>query len=420
MRTAIVSGALANKPMNGGNAWSRLSWVLGLRQLGFDVWFIEQIRCDTCTDAAGNVAAFEQSINREYFRTVMSQFGLSHHSALICEDAELIHGPPLRQLAALVRNACLLFNLGGHLTHPELSRCNGPKIYFDDDPGYTQFWHAAGQLGARLLGHDFFFTIGENVGAEDCAIPTGNISWRRTRPPVVLDEWPVCAPPINGQPATRRNSGTGPGLPMTCAAATAHDRPPATIRFTTVASWRGAYGPVQFGGRTYGLKAHEFRKYIALPRCSGRNQFEIALQIHGSDQADLDALVANGWRVADPRCLAASPDAFRRYVQTSAAEFSVAQGIYVDTNSGWFSDRTVRYLASGRPALIQDTGFSRYYPVGDGLLAFRTMDEALDGVVQISTSYAKHCRAARRLAEQYFDAAKVVGSLIEEIGFKSP
>jgi hypothetical protein len=172
-------------------------------------------------------------------------------------------------------------------------------------------------------------------------------------------------------------------------------------------------------GKTYGLKAHEFRKFIDVPRRAGRD-FEIALQIHPQDKKDLDALLAHGWTISDPRQAADSPAAFRGYVQNSSAEFSVAQGVYVDTNSGWFSDRTVRYLASGRPALVQDTGFSRNYPVGEGLLAFRTVDEALAGAESIVLDYRKHCRAARRIAEEYFDSGKVLRRLTTDIGLDLP
>src|SRR5262249_13579120 len=162
------------------------------------------------------------------------------------------------------------------------------------------------------------------------------IRWRRTRQPVVLDQWSLSCTPESD-------------------------------RFTTVASWRGPFGPVEYGGKLYGLKLHEFRKFIELPRRS-RRTFEIALDIHEADANDRPNLESHGWRLVDPRVTAGDPEAFRRYIQASAAEFSVAQGIFVDTNSGWFSDRTVRYLASGKPALVQETGFSRNLPVGVGLV----------------------------------------------------
>jgi hypothetical protein len=385
MGIAIVSGALANKPWNGGNAWTRLSWVSGLRRLGFEPVFVEQIGQSSCLDENGVACAFQDSANLAYFRSTMEQVGLAGRSALVCDDGK-IWGLSLDRLSLLASEAALLLNISGHLTIPEVKDRVRCRVYYDDDPGFTQFWEAASSGASRLEGHEFHFTIGENIGAPDCVIPVGNVRWRHTRPPVVLEEWPVVP------------SGE-------------------FRRFTTVASWRGAYGPVQYAGKTYGLKVHEFRKFIELPRRGG-GSFEIALQIHPEDRKDLDALIAQGWQIADPRAVAASMDDFRRYVQRSSAEFSVAQGIYVDTNSGWFSDRTVRYLASGRPALVQDTGFSRHLPTGKGLVAFRTMEEALAGAESIIAEYDQHCLAARRVAEEHFDAEKVLRRMAGEIGLK--
>jgi hypothetical protein len=177
----------------------------------------------------------------------------------------------------------------------------------------------------------------------------------------------------------------------------------------------GPYGPVRYAGTTYGLKAHEFRKFIELLR-RVRQRFEIALDIDPADERDLVALRGHGWHVIDPKVVASGPVAFRRYVQASGAELSVAQGIYVETESGWFSDRTVRYLASGKPALVQDTGFSRNYPVGEGPVAFRTMEEAVVSAERIARDYAEHGRAARAIAEAYFDSDRVLGRLLEETG----
>jgi hypothetical protein len=190
--------------------------------------------------------------------------------------------------------------------------------------------------------------------------------------------------------------------------------PAALDRFTTIASWRGPFGPIEHGGRAYGLKVHEFRRVIGLPARSD-TRFEIALDIDPADDRDLRALRADGWQVVDPRTVAGDPDAFRAYVQGSGAEFSVAQGVYVDTRCGWFSDRTTRYLASGRPALVQDTGFSETLPVGDGLVAFRTLDEAAAGAADIASRYAEHCEAARRIAEEHFDARHVLARFCEQV-----
>ncbi len=384
----IVSGALANKPLNGGTAWSRLSWVLGWQRLGCEVLFVEQIMPETCVDSAGARCRIEESANLAYFRQTMAEFGLEGASALICGEGSSGWGLELPKLAARARQTQLLFNIGGHLTLPGIKSSVGCRVYYDDDPGFTQFWQASGSGGARLEGHDFYFTLGENIGAQDCPIPTGNIQWRHTRPPVVLEFWPAV--------------------------------PSSTFeRFTTVASWRGAYGPITYQGKTYGLKVHEFRKFLELPQRTGC-RFEIALQIYPGDQKDLDALCSRGWQITDPKEVASSPDAFGKYIRASSAEFSAAQGVYVGTNSGWFSDRTVRYLASGKPALVQDTGFRGRYPVGQGLLAFRTIEEAVEGVERITREYETHCRAARQIAEEYFDSSKIIREMAAEIGLTLP
>lgn len=386
MRLAIISGALANKPFNGGNAWSRLGWVLGFQKLGFEVLFIEQIRSRSCIYATGEPSPFRTSANLAYFQQTMAEFGLSNNSVLICDEGSEVHGMGLDQLTDLAKNADVLFNISGHLTLPSIMARVPKRVYYDDDPGYTQFWHAQGISGARLSDHEFHFTLGANVGKPTCPIPTSGIHWQVTRPPVVLEQW-------DAKPH------------------------PKLDRFTTVASWRGAYAPIQFNGSTYGLKAHEFRKMIELPQRSPYT-YEIALQIHPGDGKDIETLRAHGWQLSDPFDASSSPSRFRQFIQRSGAEFSVAQGIYVDTHSGWFSDRTARYLASGRPALVQNTGFADEYSCGEGLLAFANLDEAVAGAERIAQDYPGHCLAARHLAEDYFDSDKVIGEVAKKVGLK--
>lgn len=385
MATIIVSGALANRYLNAGGAWVRLSWVRGLQKMGFDVLFVEQIGRDACVDAGGRTTAFGESVNLGYFKQVVEEFGLEDSAALIYERGEEIFGLSLMQLVEAAAAADLLVNISGHLTWERLVRSVRRRAYVDLDPGFTQFWAAEGRA-LRLEDHDLHFTIGENIGRPSCPIPTGNIDWRPTRQPVVMTDWPV----------TARQAPFG---------------------FTTVGTLRGPFGPVQHGGTTYGLKVHELRKFVSLPRLVDQ-PFELAFDIHEGDDRDRQLLEGHGWRLVDPRRAAPDPAAFRRYVQRSGAEFSVAQGMYVDTAGGWFSDRTVRYLASGRPALVQDTGFSRNLPVGEGMMAFRTLDEAVAGADRIAADYDAHCIAARALAETYFDSDRVLGRFIDEAGIQ--
>ena len=387
MDSLVVSGAIANRPLNAGGVWVRLSWILGLRRLGFDVWFVEQIDEATCVDAVGAPAPFTESENRRFFEHVVERFGLEGRAALLYEGGREAAGVPLEELLPVAQEARLLVNISGHLDlEPLMSRLRR-KAYVDLDPGFTQFWHADGTGGARLEGHDVYFTLGENIGRPGCPIPTCGLKWKSVRPPVVLADWPV---------------------------ARAGDMD----RFTTIGAWRGPFGPVSFGGHTYSLKVHEFRKVIELPRRSPQ-QFEIALEIHPGDDRDRTALEANGWRLVDPREVVPGPLEFREYVQGSGAEFSVAQGIYVETNSGWFSDRTVRYLASGHPVLVQDTGFSANLPVGEGLLAFTDLDGAVRGAERIAQDYEGHRRAARAVAESHFDSDTVMSRFLAEAGIES-
>ena len=208
----------------------RLSYLLKLRRLGHHVHFLEQIAQETCVDAHGAATPFELSANQAYFTSVMNEFGMAECATLLPTDE---HGraavPP--ELLKLADSAAVLLNISGHLAIEPLLERFRKKVFIDIDPGFTQYWHAAGDAGARLAGHDWYFTIGENIGAPDCPIPLGGIVWHKTRPPVVLSEWPVT-------PA------------------------PHSLRFTTIANWRGSYGAVQFGGETFGLKVHEFRRRL--------------------------------------------------------------------------------------------------------------------------------------------------------------
>jgi hypothetical protein len=289
------------------------------------------------------------------------------------------------ELGELARDADLLVNVSGHLRLPGVVPRFRRRAYVDLDPGFTQIWHAQGaDLGVDA--HDHHFTVGENIGRAGCEIPTGGFEWHPMPPPVVLERWPV----VDGR----------------------DDR-----RFTTVAGWRGAFGRVEHEGRSYGLKVHEFRKVVDLPRRVPLT-FEVALDIHPADHRDRTALEDAGWKLVDPRAASRGPFEFRDYVQGSGAEFSVAQGIYVETGSGWFSDRTVRYLASGKPALVQDTGLSANYPADEGLVTFTTLDEAAQQAQRIAAHHAEHAAAARALAEERFDADRILPRFLELVGLR--
>ena len=359
----------------------RLSWVLGLVRLGIETWLVEQIAPEVCRDERGRSVSVERSLNRRWFERVVEDFGLSDRAALVTPDGHSIAGASSEAVRDAAAAAELLVNISGNLTCEQLVSLPRRRAYLDLDPGYTHFWHAAGVLGPDLERHDAFLTVGLAIGRPACTIPTSGIRWRPVPPPVVLDEWPAA------------DGGTA---------------------FTTVASWRGGYGRIEHEGRAYGQKAHEFRRFADVPRRIA-TPFEAALDIHRGDQADRNRLAAGGWRLVNPREVAGNPRDFRRYVEQSAAEFSPAQGIYVETASGWFGDRTTRYLASGKPAVVQETGFPSEIPRGEGLLPFRTFDEAVAGARAVLHDYDRHASAAREIAETLFASDVVLGAVLEDL-----
>jgi hypothetical protein len=244
-------------------------------------------------------------------------------------------------------------------------------------------WQELG-LASLFDGHDTLVTIGENIGQPECGIPTCGREWITTPQPVVLEHWPTRAdPPQRG--------------------------------FSSVASWRGSNGPIEFEGQTYGLRVHEFRKFLPLPERCGAS-FELALDIHPNETADLERLEAHGWRLVQPERVAGDIWAYRDYVGSSLGELMVAKNMYVQTRGGWFSDRSQCYLAAGRPVLAQETGFSRRYPSGLGLVAFETLDDAVAGAEAISADYPRHARRAHEIAEAYFDSDIVLGRLLGQLG----
>jgi hypothetical protein len=378
--TVVVGGALANKPGKGGEAWVRLSWVRALQSLGFDTRFVEQLDATTCVDPEGRRCDVESSVNLAYFRDVVAHFGLQDRATLIVDD-KLHFGAARDELDTLAPDAALV-NISGHLRDPALLRAFRVRAYVDIDPGFTQLWHASGESGLGLDDHDVHFTIGTNLGTSRCALPTGGFEWIPIRQPVVLDDWTVTHTP---------------------------DAP-----LTTVASWRGAYGPIEHDGRHYGLRVHEFRKFIDIPK-SVPQRVEVALDIDAADHRDRIRLLERGWELADPAVVADNPDRFREYVQKSAGEVSVAQGMYVESRCGWFSDRTVRYLASGKPALVQDTGFNHDLPTGLGLLSFSSLDDVVNGAGSIAARYDEHCEAARDIAEHHFTPVAALAPLLDRV-----
>ena len=388
-RSVVITGSLAQRPGNGGHASVFLQWLLGFRRLGWEVLFLDRLEPEMCIDAAGRPCSLHDSENLRYLRRVMDGFDLGNSFALLGDGGRECVGRSREELVSQIKDADFLLNVMGFLTDEELLAAACRRVFLDIDPGFGQMWHALG-LHDLFAGHDQFVTIGENIGRTDCLVPTCGLNWITTPQPVVLEQWPL--------------------WPKQRVA-----KVPQTLDFTSIVSWRGPFGPIEFEGRTFGLRVHEFRKFVALPQRTGQT-FRVALDIHPTETKDIALLQENGWQLEDPRVAAADPWTYREFIQNSKAEFMVAKNMYVDTRGGWFSDRSLCYLASGKPVLAQDTGFRERYPCGEGLLAFSTLDEATAGVEEILNNYDRHARAARRIAEELFDSDKVLATLVKSLG----
>jgi hypothetical protein len=318
-----------------------------------------------------------------YFRGVVREFGLEGRAALVLSETRRTVGLTYGELRRIASRAHALLNISGMLADDALIADIPTRVYLDLDPGFNQLWHATQGIDMRLDGHTHHATVGSAVGDADCPVPTCGRDWIRTLQPVVLSHWPV-----------------GDRI--------VHDA------FTTVGNWRG-YGSIEQDGVFYGQKAHSLRPLYDLPRLTSE-RFLLALGIHSEERADIDALDRNGWHLVDPISAAGTPARYRRFVRGSKAEFGIAKSGYVAARCGWFSDRSACYLASGRPVLAQDTGFGRTLPTGEGLFPFRTADDVVDAVDALRTDYCRHARAARSIAEHYFDSRLVLARLLECVG----
>ncbi len=378
--TILLSGMIAGVPHQGGATWAILQYLLGFKRLGYNVHFIEPVEQAALRPAGVPLA---RSDNAAYFRRVMAEFGMGQTSALLLAGTQRTVGLSYERLREIARRADVLVNISGLLTDEALTEDIPLRAYLDLDPAFTQLWHAAQGIDMGFGGHSHFVTIGQAIGRSDCAVPTCGLSWITAPQPIVLERWPV-------------------------AERITYDA------LTTVANWRG-YGSIEHEGVFYGQKVHSLRQFITLPTLT-KERFVLALAIHPDEGKDLEALSSNGWRLLDPARVVDTPASYRRFIQSSKAEFGIAKSGYVAARCGWFSDRSICYLASGRPVIAQETGFSRFLPTGAGLFAFETSDEALASIEALNRDYPRHARAARAIAEEYFDSDKVLDRLLDKLG----
>jgi glycosyltransferase involved in cell wall biosynthesis len=367
-----------------GIAWQAMHYLVGLEQLGYKAWYVEDGGANPF-DPRANSVAMVCDYNVRYLQRAMELHGFGRRWSYWDAIHDRHYGLSREQVHSLYAKADALINLCGATRLREEHLVCPVRIMIDTDPGYEQIKYAMADRASRayLEAHTHFFTYGENLGAEDCPVPLSGIPWRSTRPPVDPALWP--------EPC---------------------DTPPC---FTTIGTWENKGKNIEFNGAPFVWSKHvNFLHYLDLPKRRPASCFRLAML--APDDGVRSAVANGGWTLVDPRPVSADMARYRDFIAHSRGEFTVAKDIYVRPNSGWFSDRSVCYLAAGRPVVTMRTGFSKFYPVGRGLFEYSNHEEALAAIDAIAGDYPGHGRAARELAKEYFATDRVIGALLAEAG----
>jgi len=379
-RRIVIGVGIASYPLHAaGNTWAFLQWVLGFRAAGWDVWMVEDIASAKCIDADKKSCAPIASANLAHWNQVVNEFGLNGRATLLLDG----QSPDMPELLRFARDAELFFNISGHFKQKEVLGAPQERIYVDLDPAFTQIWAEIYKIDMNFSGHDKFLTIGRHLGGKKCRAPLAGQTWLPIGVPVMLDHF------------------TNPNLEQPGNA------------WTTFTHWYG-YSPVEYNGEWYGNKSEEFDKLVDLPRKTAE-KLEIATDLHSDDETG-DRFRHNGWNLVNALPLNTPWQRYRDYVAQSRGEFCVAKNGYVRSRCGWFSDRSATYLDLGRPVILQETGWTDFYPHGEGLLAFHDEESALIALETVAKNPVKHALAARAIAEKYCSAPLVVNQFLETIG----
>jgi hypothetical protein len=365
----LFAGIIARYPF-GGVTWCSLMYLLGLRALGHDVFYIEDTG-ECVYDPVQNTRATDPGYGTTYIHNALEPFGLGDRWTFVNYDGTY-HGQTDTHVRQFAADADLFINLSGGSWFWRDEYVRIPrKVFIDSDPAFTQLAIAKAEpwYVAFFERFDRLFTFGANIGTPASPVPTGPFTWHKTWQPITMDDWRVDITPCD--------------------------------RFTTVMTWQ-----IESFTDVGGNKDQEFVKFIDLPSRTSQ-RFELA--VNGPQTL----LQQYGWETVNAMAMSRTPWQYRDFIHRSKAEFGVAKHTYVANRSGWFSDRTECYLASGRPALVQDTGWTAHLPSGEGLLAFSNMDEALAGIDRINADYGRHARSAREIAREHFDARRVLPRLLE-------
>jgi hypothetical protein len=383
----VVMGFTAGVPI-AGVIWQHIHYIVGLQRLGHEVYYIED-----SARYAYNPATYELNEDYRYAAAILAklaaQFDFEGRWSYCARylKGDPTAGMPKSRIVELYKEADLILNICGTQEFNEDLSKSDRIVYVESDPGVEQIKVDKGEQSTidYLNKHRALFTFGENVGSPEFPVPLHNMTWLSTRQPVVTDLWKTGTPP------------------------------PAGSVFTTIANWNtSGRKDIEWRGDKYlWSKSLEFLRYVQAPSRSGE-EFELATNIKEEDIRTL--FQKNRWRFADPEPMSIDYNDYLRYIQNSKGEYTAAKDQYVRLNTGWFSDRTACYLAAGRPAITQETGFTKHYGGKRGLFAFSTLDEIAEAIKEINADYATHSRAAYEIAREYFEAEKVLASLIDRAG----
>jgi hypothetical protein len=381
----VVLGMMGRCPY-GGQTWLYLNWLRAFSTIGHDVYYVEDDTVwpyDPTTDCVTDDCAYAVG----HIQSSMERIGLAGKWAYRLADRRgACWGMSEQALADLYRSCDVLMDIVGATDLRDEHMQIPLRVYVETDPVTAELRLANGDEHTREAfgNHHVIATYGENYGAPDCGVPLNGMSYKKTRQPVDLDLWPMCF-----EPRARA--------------------------FTTIGHYRQDGSDVEYRGEIYRWsKHHEWERFIDLPRHTAQ-PFELAM--NPDDPLDRRNLESHGWTLVNP--FEMSLDVFGRYpdyIRRSRAEFTVAKDQNVRLRSGWFSERDVCYLSSGKPVVTQETGFSNILPTGEGLFGFQTMEQALDAIAAINGDYERHCRGARRVAEEMFAAPLVGAKLLRDVG----
>ena len=378
---AIYIGFIGKLPL-AGMSLANLHVITGLQELGYDVHYVERLnRNDQCYNPISNEMTNDSGFALNYIKDFLSGYGIKRERYSFIDQKNQCHGSGWPALCSALDNAEFVMTMGDPTWFDDLERCSR-RAFIDVDPLFTQVDLLSGtDLISNVLSHyNILFTEGLLIGKPNCTVPSADRKWIPTPPVINTKLW-------NPAPIKR------------------------TAPITTVMNWESG-SDINFKGHIYGYKNREFARFIELPRNTSR---QLTLAVGGD--APRTRLIKYGWQLVNPLKITKTIKTYQQFIAESYADFGIAKHAYVASRCGWFSDRSICYMAAGRPVLHQDTGCGDWLPTGEGVLLFSDMDSVLEALKKLDMDYKHHANKARELAEEYFEATKVLANMLDVAGF---